>query len=116
MTRRRVSALPWHSTARCRWGRCCCWRWRRQGLIFGHEAAQGKIVAQIRGVVGDQGGKAIQDMLADTAHKKSDVRLLATVFGLIMLLGQRQRRVRAVAGRDEHHLEGQTEKEPAFSA
>lgn len=55
------------------------------GLIFGHEAAQGKIVAEIQGMIGEGGAKAIQDMIADSAEKK-DTGIIATVVGLGTLL------------------------------
>jgi membrane protein len=55
------------------------------GLIFGHEAAQGKIVDQIQGMIGPDGARAIQDMIADSAEKK-DAGIVATAIGLGTLL------------------------------
>ena len=54
------------------------------GLLFGHDAAQGKIVAQIQGVIGDQGARAIQDMLTEAARKKT-TGTVAAIIGLITL-------------------------------
>lgn len=54
------------------------------GLIFGTQSAEGRIVDQIRGLVGEKGGEAIQDMIAN-AHT-SGSGILATVAGVAMLL------------------------------
>ncbi|MDB5478329.1 MAG: ribonuclease [Alphaproteobacteria bacterium] len=55
------------------------------GLIFGHEAAQGKIVAEIQGLIGQDGARAIQDMIADSAEEK-DTGIVASIIGIVMLL------------------------------
>lgn len=55
------------------------------GLIFGHEAAQGKIVDQIQGMIGPDGARAVQDMIADSAEKK-DTGIIATAIGMGTLL------------------------------
>ncbi len=54
------------------------------GLFFGQEAARGGIDQQIRGLVGDQGASAIQEMIANAGKQSSGI--LATVFGVIALL------------------------------
>jgi membrane protein len=54
------------------------------GLALGQEAAQGRIVAQLRGLLGQQGAELVQGMI-ESANKPS-VGLLATVIGLITLL------------------------------
>jgi membrane protein len=54
------------------------------GLAFGREAAQGRIVDEIGGVVGQTGGEAIQAMVANAAKPKEGI--LATVMGLVALL------------------------------
>jgi membrane protein len=54
------------------------------GFAFGEEAARGEIVSQIRGVVGENGGKAIEEMV-ENAGKKEEQGVLATVFGLAAL-------------------------------
>lgn len=55
------------------------------GVIFGHDAAQGRVVEQIQGIVGAEGARAIQDMIVDSAEKK-DAGLIATLAGLGALL------------------------------
>jgi membrane protein len=54
-------------------------------FVFGAEAARGQIVAQIAGLVGDDGARAVQDMLAAQAQKPR-TGALATVVGIVMLL------------------------------
>ncbi len=54
-------------------------------FMFGHEAAQGKIVSQIQNVIGTDGARAIQDMIQDSAEKK-EAGVWATIFGTITLL------------------------------
>jgi membrane protein len=51
------------------------------GLAFGPEAVRGEIVGQVRGLVGEEGGRAVQAML-EGASKRSESRL-ATVLGLL---------------------------------
>ncbi|MDB5774244.1 MAG: YihY/virulence factor BrkB family protein [Herbaspirillum sp.] len=53
------------------------------GMIFGHDAAQGQIVDQIRGIVGTEGAVAIQGLLK-SASKPTD-GTVATVLGVITL-------------------------------
>src|SRR4051794_17158604 len=54
------------------------------GLVFGAEAARGHLVAQIRGLVGTEGGKAIESMIAH-ANKPGE-GMVATIFGALTLL------------------------------
>lgn len=54
------------------------------GLIFGREAAQGHIVAQIEGLVGHDGAAAIQAMIENARKPASGI--MASVFGLLTLL------------------------------
>lgn len=54
------------------------------GLVFGEEAARGQIVDQVRGLVGDDAGKAIQDMIARAQQPTSG--LLATACSLVALV------------------------------
>ncbi|GAC1347736.1 MAG: YihY/virulence factor BrkB family protein [Acetobacteraceae bacterium] len=54
------------------------------GLVFGQEAAQGAMVGQLRGLMGDQAGEAIQGMIANAANKKSGI--WATVIGFVTLM------------------------------
>ena len=53
-------------------------------VVFGEEAARGQIVAQIEGMVGTEGARAIQDMIAHAQRPEAGV--IATVLGVIMLL------------------------------
>ena len=54
------------------------------GLIFGDKAAEGAIVEQISGLVGEQSAEAIQTMLANARTPSTGG--LATVFGIVTLL------------------------------
>lgn len=54
------------------------------GLVYGREAVQGQLVGQLRGLVGEQGGEAIQTMVANAGRHGSGV--LATVVGLVTTL------------------------------
>ncbi len=53
-------------------------------LIFGEQAAQGKVVEEIRGTVGESVAKALQDMLAH--GKQSGWGAGATIIGIVTLL------------------------------
>jgi membrane protein len=55
------------------------------GFVFGEEAARGEIVAQIEGVVGAQGGEAIQTMVQNAAEQKGQ-GIFAAIAGLVALL------------------------------
>ena len=54
------------------------------GLAFGHDAAQGAIVGQLSGLMGDQSAKLLQTAIESAAGKTSGI--IATTFGLVMLL------------------------------
>src|SRR5688500_16274622 len=54
------------------------------GLVFGHEAAQGQIVAQIQGLMGKVGAEAVQTMLE--AARKPATSAWAAILGTITLL------------------------------
>jgi len=54
------------------------------GLVFGQEAAQGQIMGQIQGLVGEESAKAIQSMIEEA--RKPAASILATVISTIMLL------------------------------
>jgi membrane protein len=54
------------------------------GLVFGREAAQGEIVAQLQGLIGEGSAKAIQAMI-ESAHKPTS-GMVATVVGVLTLL------------------------------
>lgn len=54
------------------------------GLAFGQEAAQGAMVGQLRGMMGDQAAEAVQAMIASAGNRSSGI--WATVIGLVTLL------------------------------
>ena len=54
------------------------------GALFGEEAAQGEIVGQIRGLVGDEGASAIQSLVQSASRPGAGSR--ATLIGLLVLL------------------------------
>jgi membrane protein len=56
------------------------------GLVFGKEAAQGRIVGQLSALVGPKGGEAIQAMIASARHPEAGV-VAGTVGFLTLLLG-----------------------------
>ncbi|HVK38138.1 MAG TPA: YihY/virulence factor BrkB family protein [Candidatus Kapabacteria bacterium] len=53
-------------------------------MVFGQEAAQGKIVTEIEGLVGRDGAEAVQTILKSSAQDDSGV--LATVLGFVALI------------------------------
>ena len=54
------------------------------GAVFGPEAAQGEIVAQIRGLAGEEGATAIQSLIQSASRQGAGPR--ATIIGLLVLL------------------------------
>jgi membrane protein len=54
------------------------------GFIFGEDAARGQIFAQLSGMVGPEGAKAIEGMLAAADQPKQG--LIATIVGVVTLL------------------------------
>jgi membrane protein len=54
------------------------------GLAFGREAAQGQIVRELQGLVGEAGARALQDMVE--ASRRPQAGVLATVVGVATLL------------------------------
>ena len=54
------------------------------GSVFGQEAAQGEIVSQIRGLVGEEGASAIQSLIESAGRQDAGGR--ATLIGLLVLL------------------------------
>jgi membrane protein len=54
------------------------------GLVFGREAASGQIADQMESVVGKDGAKAIETMVANASEPTSGV--VATLIGIVMLL------------------------------
>jgi membrane protein len=54
------------------------------GLVFGQEAAQGQIIVQIQGLIGENSAKSIQSMIEEA--RKPAAGLIATVAAVVMLL------------------------------
>lgn len=54
------------------------------GMVFGADAARGEIFGQLRGLLGDDGAKAIEGMV-DAANKSSG-GILSTIIGVVVLL------------------------------
>ena len=74
------------------------------GLVFGNEAAQGQIFDQLRGLLGDESGRAMQVMVQNASAKPA-TGLVATLAGFAMLLfgasgvfGQLQTSLNAIWG------------------
>ncbi|MEA3207471.1 MAG: rane protein [Chthoniobacter sp.] len=74
------------------------------GMVLGQEAAQGQIFDQLRSLVGDEGGRAMQEMVRNAGSEK-DTSVFATVLGGVTLLfgastvfGQLQTSLNAVWG------------------
>jgi membrane protein len=53
------------------------------GMVFGQKAAQGQILDQLRALIGDDGARAIQEMLA---HQRPGAGVVATIVGVVTLL------------------------------
>lgn len=54
------------------------------GMVFGREAAQGEIVAQLRGVMGEEGAVAVEGLLKATREPAQG--MIATIVGIATLL------------------------------
>jgi len=54
------------------------------GLVFGQEAAEGQIVQQLSGLVGEQSANALQTMIENARNQTKGV--ISTIVGVIMLL------------------------------
>ena len=54
------------------------------GLVFGQDAAQGAVVDQLKGLIGQNGAQAIQDLLKNVSKPSSGI--LATVTGVVVLV------------------------------
>ena len=53
------------------------------GSVFGQEAAQGQIIGQIQGLVGEESAKAIQSMIEEA--RKPAAGIIATVVAIVLL-------------------------------
>lgn len=54
------------------------------GFFFGREAAQGQLVSQVEGLVGEQGGELVQTMVASASQPATGT--LAAILGFLTLL------------------------------
>jgi membrane protein len=54
------------------------------GLVFGRDAAQGAVVDQLDGLIGETGARAVQDLLRNVA--KPSAGIVATITGLVVLV------------------------------
>ena len=54
------------------------------GLVFGQDAARGAVVDQLRGLIGQNGAQAIQDLLKNVSRPSSGI--VATVTGVVVLV------------------------------
>lgn len=54
------------------------------GLAFGHDAAQGALVQQLSGLMGQQSAEAIQSMIVSASNKGAGI--VATILGVVTLL------------------------------
>jgi membrane protein len=54
------------------------------GLVFGREAAQGAVVDQLQGLIGQNGAQAIQDLLKNVSRPSEGI--LATIAGVVVLV------------------------------
>ena len=73
------------------------------GLVFGAEAAQGQIFDQLRGLLGDASGKAMQEIV-QSASAEPKTGVVATVIGLVTLLVRRLWRLWPAPSVLEHNL------------
>ncbi len=53
-------------------------------LVFGRAAARGQIVSEIQGIIGPDGARFIQNMIANASQSHSGIP--ATIFGVLMLI------------------------------
>lgn len=54
------------------------------GLVFGHDAAEGTIVGELRGLIGKQSAEILQSMIQSASHRGAGI--LATIIGIGTLL------------------------------
>ena len=73
------------------------------GWAFGAKAAEGRLVWQIQGLVGQEGAKVIQTMI-EGAHRPSR-GMVATLLGLATLFLRRHGSCQRTNGRTEYDLE-----------
>jgi membrane protein len=54
------------------------------GLVFGQDAAQGRIVAELASLLGESGARAVEDLIENS--RKVETGVLATAVGVVTLL------------------------------
>lgn len=54
------------------------------GILFGREAAEGKIIGQVQGVLGQDGAVFVQDLIRNVRHSSSNI--IASVIGIVILM------------------------------
>jgi membrane protein len=54
------------------------------GLAFGQDAARGQVVSELAGLIGTQGAKAVQELLANASKPSSSV--LTSIIGIVTLI------------------------------
>jgi membrane protein len=54
------------------------------GLVFGQDAAQGAVVEQLQGLIGEAGAQAVQDLLKNVSKPSAGV--IGTLTGLVVLV------------------------------
>jgi membrane protein len=55
------------------------------GFVFGEEAVRGQVVEQMRGLVGEEGGRAIE-MMVENAGRNDGAGIVATAISVVLLL------------------------------
>jgi membrane protein len=55
------------------------------GLVFGREAAQNQVVETLRGLIGQDSAKAVQDMIQNASNKPK-TGVISTILGVVALL------------------------------
>ena len=74
------------------------------GFVFGTEAAQGQIFDQLRGLIGDESGRAVQDMVQSASTRPATglvsalIGFVALLFGASGVFGQLQTSLNAIWG------------------
>jgi membrane protein len=54
------------------------------GLMFGQEAAQGQLTAQVSALMGEEGGKAVQELIANASRPSTGI--VSAIMGILVLL------------------------------
>ncbi len=54
------------------------------GILFGREAAEGKIIEQVQGILGQDGAVFVQDLIRNVRHSSNNV--IASIVGIVVLM------------------------------